>query len=430
MTKRATRLWLGAAAGAAAAGALPLLLFLTAVPLPVQALPPPPQQSPPQFEGQKHQHCPNCLHPTNEHEQIALDNLRIEGIKQQILSKLGLRAKPNITSNIPRELLLQTLYRSEEDRKLLEQVPSDAFGSEDELVEDDYYAKTSEIISFAEPGPQVNNHTLLEFIHSHEEDVGSLRVTEASLWIYVRRRPGHHRRGPLRALRSPRTTIIWVFRVQEESAHDQYPTTKLVTSLPLTEMHLGWRQLNATQAVQRWFGRPDERLQLLVDCSSCGDELEVVLFTSRKHKGAHKPGSRRTESSHRPFLVVRTVPAPSRRLSRRALSCDKTTRQCCKQRLYISFHKLGWEDWIIAPRGYFANYCKGNCASVYRTLDSFSNFYSHVLEEFRRYQSPGALEPCCAPTKLSPMSLIYLDEYSNIIKRDVPRMVVDECGCA
>lgn len=204
----------------------------------------------------------------------------------------------------------------------------------------------------------------------------------------------------------------------------------MVASLPLSASHVGWRRLDVTAAVQRWFARPGERLRLLVDCSSCSGELEAALFTARKLKGAHKPGARRSEASHRPFLVVHTAPTPSRRLSRRALQCDKDTKMCCKQDLFISFRELGWDDWIIAPSGYNANYCKGSCASVFRTLDTFPHFHSQVLEEARRYRSAGSLEQCCAPTKLSSMSLIYRDEFSNIIKRDVPRMVVEECGCA
>ncbi|XP_042241043.1 inhibin beta chain-like [Homarus americanus] len=244
------------------------------------------------------------------------------------------------------------------------------------------------------------------------------------LWVYVRRPPGARHHDPPR----PRTTL-WVFRVPPEDTRKS-PSAEMVASLPVASSRVGWCRMDVTSAVQRWFARPGERLRLLVDCSSCNGELEAALFTPLKHKGAHKPGSRRTEASHRPFLVVHTAPTPSRRLSRRALQCDKDTKMCCKQNLHISFKELGWDDWIIAPSGYNANYCKGSCASVFRTPDSFTHFYSHVLEEMSRHRPPGALTQCCAPTKLSPMSLIYLDEISNIIKRDVPRMVVEECGCA
>lgn len=54
----------------------------------------------------------------------------------------------------------------------------------------------------------------------------------------------------------------------------------------------------------------------------------------------------------RPFLVVRTDPAAAKRVRRRAIECSGAIKgQCCKQRFYVSFSQLGWDDWIIAPQG-------------------------------------------------------------------------------
>ena len=102
--------------------------------------------------------------------------------------------------------------------------------------------------------------------------------------------------------------------------------------------------------------------------------------------------------------------------------------QCCKQRFYVSFQKLGWDDWIIAPGGYYANYCRGDCSGP-RTPDTFYTYYTHVIEELRKVNGMSGIQPCCAPLKFSSMSLIYFGPDSNIIKRDLPKMVVDECGC-
>ncbi|KAK8753839.1 hypothetical protein OTU49_017129, partial [Cherax quadricarinatus] len=121
-----------------------------------------------------------------------------------------------------------------------------------EIFEDDYYAKTSEIISFAEPGPQLNNHTLLEFTQS-DADVGSLRVTEAVLWVYVRRPVGVRHHDASR----PRPKL-WVFRVPLEDTR-QNPSAEMVSSLHVTSPRVGWRRLEVTSAVQRWFARPGER---------------------------------------------------------------------------------------------------------------------------------------------------------------------------
>ena len=133
---------------------------------------------------------------------------------------------------------------------------------------------------------------------------------------------------------------------------------------------------------------------------------------------------------NRPFLVAHIEPNIMRRNRRRALDCSGAVKgQCCKQRFYVSFKALGWDDWIIAPHGYFANYCRGDCGGLHRTPDTFLTYYSHVIEELRKYDKLNGMQPCCAPLKFSSMSLIYFGPDSKIIKRDLPKMVVDECGC-
>lgn len=248
-----------------------------------------------------------------------------------------------------------------------------------------------------------------------------------------------------------------------------------------------------TDGVRKWFstgasdGGTTQRLRLLIDCSGCGTHVEPVLFDTdasgkrrRKRRRRRRrlspdddyetladgPAKRRKQhkkpphNKHRPFLVIHTDSSASRRLRRRTpLDCSPTTSACCKQRFFVSFRALGWDDWIIAPSGYYANYCRGDCGGgpAGRTPDTFINYHSHVMDELRKlppgkHRTPpeqtnngtavqqqtnhdehqqliASLQPCCAPTKFSSMSLIYFGPDMNIIKRDLPKMVVDECGC-
>lgn len=134
-------------------------------------------------------------------------------------------------------------------------------------------------------------------------------------------------------------------------------------------------------------------------------------------------------NSSRPFLVLHTEARRPRRVRRRAINCNGALHgQCCKESFYVSFKALGWDDWIIAPRGYFANYCRGDCTGPYRTPDTFQTFHAHFIEEYRKMGLLNGMQPCCAPIKFSSMSLIYYGD-DGIIKRDLPKMVVDECGC-
>jgi len=123
------------------------------------------------------------------------DDLRLEAIKHQILQKLGLRTRPDVNrtlASVPRHLALETLYRAEaqtpprySDRSRVDyesEYPSEFLYGGDEYSYrnldqettttegnarttarnyqgydvqeelDDFYARTSEIITFAEPG--------------------------------------------------------------------------------------------------------------------------------------------------------------------------------------------------------------------------------------------------------------------------------------
>ncbi|XP_017490265.1 PREDICTED: inhibin beta chain-like, partial [Rhagoletis zephyria] len=131
-----------------------------------------------------------------------------------------------------------------------------------------------------------------------------------------------------------------------------------------------------------------------------------------------------------PFVVITTRTKLKRRSRRHAYNCeDGKIKQCCKQSLYVDFSLLGWDDWIIYPKGYTANYCMGECVQLHRSPDVMAYFHSHVIEEYRMKNPYASITPCCAPTKLSSISLIYFDPEGHIIKSDLPKMVVDECGC-
>lgn len=233
----------------------------------------------------------------------------------------------------------------------------------------------------------------------------------------------------------------------------------LVTSRTVKMESLGWQKLDITPLVQKWYNKNSrhrirhpgrnhhnrEKLTLLVDCAGCANSIQPIVFSQSKsviseqsiesQKGV-EDNSLESETSGKdlPFLILETETSPnSKRSRRRAMECGPRIKQCCKQRFYVSFQELGWDDWIIAPKGYYANYCRGHCGGPFRTPDTFLNYHTHVMEEYRRTSEGQAnlegIKPCCAPTKFAPMSLIYFGPDHNIIKRDLPKMIVEECGC-
>lgn len=104
-------------------------------------------------------------------------------------------------------------------------------------------------------------------------------------------------------------------------------------------------------------------------------------------------------------------------------------RGCQKRSLYVSFRDLGWEEWIIAPDGYAAFYCHGECSFP---LNTHMNATNHaIVQTLVHLMKPfgDVPKPCCAPTKLSGISVLYFDESSNVILKKYQNMVVKSCGC-
>uniref|UniRef100_A0A4W5KBV4 Bone morphogenetic protein 6 n=1 Tax=Hucho hucho TaxID=62062 RepID=A0A4W5KBV4_9TELE len=108
-------------------------------------------------------------------------------------------------------------------------------------------------------------------------------------------------------------------------------------------------------------------------------------------------------------------------------SSDHNTA-CRRHELYVSFRELGWQDWIIAPEGYAANYCGGECVFP---LNAHMNATNHaIVQTLVHLMNPENVpKPCCAPTKLHAISVLYFDDNSNVILKKYKNMVVRACGC-
>nr|XP_012147226.1 PREDICTED: protein 60A-like [Megachile rotundata] len=112
---------------------------------------------------------------------------------------------------------------------------------------------------------------------------------------------------------------------------------------------------------------------------------------------------------------------------------DSVTRKrreqiCSMKTLYVSFKDLQWQDWIIAPEGYNAYYCSGECSFP---LNIRMNATNHaIVQTLVHLMKPNEIpKPCCAPSKLSPISVLYFLDDSNVVLRKYKNMVINSCGC-
>uniref|UniRef100_A0A671DQE2 Bone morphotic protein 6 n=1 Tax=Rhinolophus ferrumequinum TaxID=59479 RepID=A0A671DQE2_RHIFE len=94
---------------------------------------------------------------------------------------------------------------------------------------------------------------------------------------------------------------------------------------------------------------------------------EVHVRTTRSATGRRRQQSRNRSTQSQDV---------SRVSSASDYNSSELKTACRKHELYVSFQDLGWQDWIIAPKGYAANYCDGECSFP---LNAHMNATNHAI---------------------------------------------------
>nr|AAH85547.1 Dvr1 protein [Danio rerio]AAI64172.1 Dvr1 protein [Danio rerio] len=177
--------------------------------------------------------------------------------------------------------------------------------------------------------------------------------------------------------------------------------------------------VNLTNLAQSW-RKPEKNFGMQL-------ELQVMHLNNMLHDHAYV----QIPDIHATLVVVSLNPLQCRSRRKRSASyyLPVTPSNVCKpRRLYIDFKDVGWQDWIIAPQGYLANYCHGECP--FPLSESLNGTNHAILQTLvHSFDPKGTPQPCCVPIKLSPISMLYYDNNDNVVLRHYEDMVVDECGC-
>ncbi|EHB05463.1 Growth/differentiation factor 5 [Heterocephalus glaber] len=117
-------------------------------------------------------------------------------------------------------------------------------------------------------------------------------------------------------------------------------------------------------------------------------------------------------------LATRQGKRPSKNLKAR----------CSRKALHVNFKDMGWDDWIIAPLEYEAFHCEGLCEFPLRSHLEPTNHA--VIQTLMNSMDPESTPPtCCVPTRLSPISILFIDSANNVVYKQYEDMVVESCGC-
>ncbi|XP_066502866.1 bone morphogenetic protein 6 [Hoplias malabaricus] len=238
------------------------------------------------------------------------------------------------------------------------------------------------------------------------------------------------------------TFVLSVFQVLGDHS-DREPDLFLLESRQLWAVEEGWLEFDITATSNLWVMSPHHNLGLQISVeTSSGQNINpkeaglvgrdgaleqqpfmVAFFkVSEVHiRTARSTGKRRQQNRNRS-----SHPQEATRHTDYNSSDQKTA--CRKHELYVSFRELGWQDWIIAPEGYAANYCDGECSFP---LNAHMNATNHaIVQTLVHLMNPANVpKPCCAPTKLHAISVLYFDDNSNVILKKYKNMVVRACGC-
>lgn len=208
----------------------------------------------------------------------------------------------------------------------------------------------------------------------------------------------------------------------------------------------GWQAFDITKAGKVWYENPSKNYGLELSIVNLYNE-EVSPYRAG-FVGFHGPQEKR------PFVVsffrqdgdgeyfrrfypeeMRNLRAPrvKRSLNYQLGSGGGSSRQggsklCQRRLLHVSFRKLRWQDWVMAPAGYSAFYCHGECSFP---LNSNMNATNHaIVQTLVHLMNPKTVpKPCCAPTKLSAISVLFFDDSNEVRLKKYNSMVVKACGC-
>ncbi|XP_017290883.3 growth/differentiation factor 8 [Kryptolebias marmoratus] len=324
--------------------------------------------------------------------------MRLNAIKSQILSKLRMKEAPNIS----RDVVKQLLPKAPPLQQLLDQY--DVLGDDNRdvvLEEDDEHATAETVMMMAtepESAVQVDGEPKCCFF-SFSNKLQASRVVRAQLWVH------------LRPADEATTVFLQISRltpVADGTRHVRIRFLKIDVSAGVSS----WQSIDVKQVLAVWLRQPETNWGIEINAfDSRGKDLAVT---------SAEPG----EEGLQPFMEVKIAEGPRRARRDSGLDCDENSPEsrCCRYPLTVDFEDFGW-DWIIAPKRYKANYCSGECES--RHLQKYP--HTHLVN---KANPRGTTGPCCTPTKMSSINMLYFNRMEQIIYGKIPSMVVDRCGCS
>lgn len=345
-----------------------------------------------------------------------------------LLQMFGLkrRPRPSRPASVPRYLL--DLYRLQSGEAEEAGAPDIAFeypersASRANTVRGFHHEEHMERIQEWDEGEAAPLRFLFNLSSIPEDEL----LSSAELRLYRRRAegPASEERGLHR---------INVYEVLKSPRPGQLITQLLDTRL-VRHNASRWESFDVSPAVLRWTrqGAPNHGLAVQVL------RLDPAPAPAPAPQGSgHVRISRSLHGEEdweqmRPLLVTFGHDGKGHPLTRRSKRSPKQrgrkrNRNCRRHALYVDFSDVGWNDWIVAPPGYQAYYCHGECP--FPLADHLNSTNHAIVQTLVNSVNNNIPKACCVPTELSAISMLYLDEHDKVVLKNYQEMVVEGCGC-
>lgn len=214
------------------------------------------------------------------------------------------------------------------------------------------------------------------------------------------------------------------------------PITRLVDSKLVDLRKTGTVGLDVLPAVERWLESTNANHGIIVQVLSFGKNKTKPARHLRIRRDAGE--DQKTWNEKQPLLFTytddgknpqRSGEEMTQKRSRRANKRKRRKETPCKRHpMFVNFNEVGWGSWIVAPPGYDAYYCHGECNFP---LAEHLNTTNHaIVQTLVNSMNPSQVpKACCVPTQLSAMSMLYLDDDNKVVLKNYREMAVVGCGC-
>ncbi|KAL9873522.1 growth/differentiation factor myoglianin isoform 1-T5 [Glossina fuscipes fuscipes] len=288
------------------------------------------------------------------------------------------------------------------------------YNSEEESY-DEFYSHLHSIFIFP---------TITRLRHNHKPEVlnfnlhcDASNIGRAFLHVYIRGHNWMRERHPELLeykdsdgrTEQRREVIISVHRALRRPNSVNYThTVKLIEVKCKIPMGFGqWTEIEMKQLSMYWSANGNATQSLIIN----GNESWMRPFIVTDSKTSNR--------ALRIHIELMTK-APKRNKRSASLDCREGDNEvrCCRYPLRVNFKELNW-TFIMAP-GYFdAYFCNGNCKAGY--LEQYTHTHLTTLST--------SATPCCAPSKMSPLPLLYFTAHEELLMTVIPNMSVDKCSC-